>query len=707
MITLCTSSLKPKVTALSRVAELLDQIGYELSPWRPESWSETAQHENRTHLIHIAIAGFLAANAMWIAVALYAGAASESQYFLMLVGTLLGLLSVIGPGRVFLLGAVAALKNWTPHMDMPVALGLLVATVVSLTNAVLGTGDVYFDSVSALVFLLLIGRWLKFRQQLHASSAVDLMLRILPRSARRIKTVPTVQQAKTMDLLDSSSEEVSADSLAVDDWIEVYSGECLPADGLLRAVPDAETQDAKLDCSLLTGESKIVRRKIGEQLYAGAINVGSKIVMCVNAVGSRSRVGKVMNQVESAASERVPIVMLADRLGGFFVVIVSVLAVLTFLVWLPSGFSKAAACATALLIVACPCALALATPLALATAIGRAANRGILIRDGSVFQRMSRTGALWLDKTGTLTTGKQQVTSVYGCKETLRLAAMLERDCAHPVARAIQQSVSAERLDGAKPPLLKSAPELQQLQTFTDGRRGTVEGINILIGNLKRIEQENCEMADDYRRAVHAVTSSSASPCLIARENVVVTVLGISDPVASGVENSIAKLRSRGWKIGVLSGDDEAIVKRVGTSLGIEPDDCRGGMTPEEKLAVIQQSKKDGEPTIMVGDGANDAAALAAADVGIAVRGGAEASLMAAPVILRGGIGKLDALLSAARRTQFVIVLTFLVSLTYNLIAVTGAILGWISPLVAAVFMPLSSLSVLTIVLAHRTFLED
>ncbi|QDV21782.1 heavy metal translocating P-type ATPase [Aureliella helgolandensis] len=675
----------PGAIKLSQIAQLLDRLGYQLSPFDP-SRQDHLQHENRRLLVQIAIAGFLAANAMWIAIGLYAGefggGSFDQSYFLGLVGTALGVASVAGPGRTFFVGALASLKTRTPHMDLPVALGLSVGTVVGITHAILGRGHVYFDSLATLVFLLLIGRWIQFRQQQRAMRAVDLLLRITPRHAE-LESSADSDQVKS----------VLVETLLPGDIVRVAAGDSLPADGHIVS------GQTTLDRSLLTGESQPVPVGVGEEVSAGLINLTTPIRVRVSAIGRESRLGKVMQSVETAAAQRTPIVMLADRIGGYFVIAITLLAVVTFGLWLPTSLALATSHATALLIVACPCALALATPLAIAVGLGRAARRNIMIRDGQTFQRLAKPGRIWLDKTGTLTQGKQHITALAGSEEGLRMAASLEKHCKHPVANAIVQAARQRHLATSGAAHLGGA-ELGGIQ-------GEVDGSSVLVGSVDFVRR--AEIAIPTAMLEHATeyAAQGMSPNLIAVDRQVVTVLGLSDPIRPDASRVIEQLAKLGWKVGILSGDHPSIVRRIGEQLGLATNDCHGGLSPEQKLSYIRESQAVGENVAMVGDGANDAAALAAADTGIAVRGGAEVSLQAAPVFIASGrLPSLLTLLVGARRTTHLIFLTFAISLTYNLVAVGLAMLGWISPLVAAILMPLSSVSVLALTLAMKTFVE-
>lgn len=678
----------PATTQLSQVARLLDRLGYGLAPIDPNR-DDQFQRESRRLLVQIAYAGFFAANAMWIAIALYAGEFSgveaQYRYFLGLIGTALGVSAVVGPGRTFFVGALASLRTRTPHMDLPLALALSVGTLVGTVNAITGRGHIYFDSLATLVFLLLIGRWIQFRQQQRAARSVDLMLRITPRHA----TLVSGDQ-------DSNETEktVLVDTLRPGDVIRVAAGEHVPADGqVVRG-------HSNIDRSLLTGESLPVPVHIGENVTAGTINLTTPIDVQVTATGRESRIGRVMQSVETAATEKIPIVQLADRIGGVFVVTVTCLALGTFAFWSQWNLAAATANATALLIVACPCALALATPLAIAVGLGRAAKSNILIRDGQALQQLAKPGVLWFDKTGTLTEGKQRVSTLHGAQDGLRLAAGIEASCRHPVAQAIVFEAQRRRLTPPAGAILD--------RVSTCGVLGTVDQSVVCVGNLQHMQEHKIVLGADWQQRFDQLAAAGESPILIAVDGQVVTLLGLSDPLRLDARSMVDELNRRGWKLGILSGDHPDIVRRVADALGLPQDRCYGGLSPEDKLATIRQSRRAGQGVVMIGDGANDAAALAAADVGIALRGGAEVSLQAAPVFIASGrLASLLTLLRGATSTTRLLILTFSLSLAYNLVAVGLAMAGWVSPLAAAILMPLSSVSVLGLTLAWRSFGEE
>ncbi len=286
-----------------------------------------------------------------------------------------------------------------------------------------------------------------------------------------------------------------------------------------------------------------------------------------------------------------------------------------------------------------------------------------------------------------------------GAADGLQLAASIESKCVHPVAAAIVREAELRKLK------LSSKATLEQ--AVPGGILGTVEGKAIAVGNLELLKSQDIQLTEHWRRAVEAMLERGEAPLFIAVDSEVRTVVGLSDPLRPQARETIDRLRREGWQVGVLSGDHPSIVARVCEQLGMDLENCHGGLSPEEKLQIVRDSREKDQTVVMVGDGANDAAALAAADVGIAMRGGAEVSLRAAPVfVATGQLTTIHNLVVGAKRTGRVIRTVFPVSLSYNLIAVGLAMTGWITPLAAALLMPISSVSVLAIVLAARTF-ED
>ncbi|MEC9373184.1 MAG: HAD-IC family P-type ATPase, partial [Planctomycetota bacterium] len=413
----------PASVQLSRIAQTLNSLGYPPHPARDASARRARSREDRQWIIRIGVAGALAGNVMLIAIALYAGLfggmeAAHTAFFRIL-SLALGVISLAWPGAVFFRSAWGALRAKTLSLDVPIAVGLAAGGVSGFINTIRGSGEIYFDSLTALVFLLLVGRWIQRRQQRRAADSVALLYSLTPTSATRL------------DPETGARSEVSIESLQTGDIVEVIAGASIPADGFV-------TEGAStVDQSILTGESRPIEVQTGDRVAAGAVNLAAPIRMVVEATGAETRVGGMMRLVEEGARRRAPIVQAADRLAGRFVAAVLIIASLTVVVWLFIDPSRAIEHAVSLLIVTCPCALALATPLAIAVAIGRAARRGILSKGGDALERLATPGTILLDKTGTITRGSAALAHWSGDDDIRPLVAALEATSNHPVAKAL------------------------------------------------------------------------------------------------------------------------------------------------------------------------------------------------------------------------------------------------------------------------------
>ena len=670
-------SWDPRETCLSELARTLDGLGYPPRPASGASQRDLRRAEDRRHLLRIGIAGALAGNVMLFAFALYSGdfMGIEAQHRALFrwASLALTLVMVAGPGRGFLKGAFGALRARRAHMDLPIAIGISAGTAWGAVNTLRGAGEVYFDTVSVLVFLLLVGRWLQHRQRRRAHDAVEQLFSLTPAVAHRLDG--------------DATRDVPVESLQAGDRVRVLAGETVPADGLLLE------GSSSFDLAVLTGESRPVPVVPGSRVQAGTTNMSAAVVLEVETTGEATRLGRLLALVERAAERRAPVERLADRVAAWFVVTVIGLAVLTLGLWLWLDPSRAVENAVALLIITCPCALGLATPLALVASVGRAAQRGILIKGGEALEALSSPGHAWLDKTGTLTEGRTALLRWQGEPRWLRAAAALELEVAHPVARAIVDAALGDPLPGA-----------EGVSVASRGVVGVVEGTTLQVGSRAWLLEQGVEIPEALGATADAWATEGVSPVLVAAGGLVVAVAGCGDPVRTEARAALEQLHARGWTTGVLSGDHPAVVAAVADQLGLAPASAHGAVSPEAKLTRVECTVVSG-PIIMVGDGVNDAAALSAATVGIAVHGGAEASLAAADVYLtRPGLEPLIELLDGARATRGIIRRNLGVSLVYNVVGASLAMAGVITPLVAAVLMPLSSLTVVTLSYRSRSF---
>jgi len=673
----------PQVTSPRKVAERLGTLGYILSPIDSRDEGESADRWlQRDHWIGMATSFFLAANAMWIGISLYAGEASGMDHshatFLRWMGASLGLLSAIGPGRIFFSSAWTSLRAGVPHVDIPVALGLAVGTAGSLVGAALGEGNIYFDSLASLVFLLRVGRYIQFRAQYRAGLSLTRLLRSHHEMAVRLES-------------DGSIVTIPAHRLQVDDVVEVLPGQSLPVDGIVIK------GSSLLQTAWITGESRPFPVSAGMEWVGGAQNLQSPLLIRVTAAGDQSRIGRLREMVRQATAQRTPMTQLADRVGGIFVIVVLVLAIGTFAAWSWIASPAVAAGHTiALLTIACPCALALAAPLVITVALGRAAREQIWIRDGNALERLAKPGILWIDKTGTLTLGDLSVLNWDGTADDLKRAAALESRSEHPVARAIVAFASQQ--DPTWHPTHYRVDNV--LQSYGEGIRGTVDGLYYELRGSDHQEQMPKQDTDSYMPICQAIDVF----CNGVRHG----TLRMGDRERPGAVDALKSLSQRGWNIGLLSGDRANIVEALSDRLkgaGLTLVATKSEQSPEQKMETIMKSRRMYPTTVMVGDGINDAAALSTADIGIAIRGPGEVSLRNAPIFIPGNqIDSIVRLVDSSKSAVRGIHACFAASLLYNTITISLAISGWIHPLIAALFMPLSGITVLTMALLVRTF---
>jgi len=669
------------VVPLSRIARAIEGMGYLPHRAKGAAGEEARRAHDRAMLIRVGVAGALMGNVMLIAVAMYAGffdgMAPEHTRLFRAVSAGLGTLAVFWPGSVFFRGAIASLRVWTPSLDLPIAISLGIGTLWGLSNAIRGQGEIYFDSLSALVFLLLVGRWIQHTQQRRAASALELLFSLTPSNVRRIGD-------------DGASSDAPVESLAPGDLIEVRPEETIGADGVV------EQGHSSVDEAMLTGESRPEAVGPGSFVCAGTVNMGSPIRVRVRTAGQETRAGRLMDLVARATESRSRIVLLADRLAGWFVPGVLSLSLVTLVIWWSAGVETALGHATALLIVCCPCALGLATPMVMTVTLGSLAGRGILVKGGESIETLAGRGRLLLDKTGTLTEGGFGIIDRAGDAGVWSAVYAIEAFTTHTVGRAIHRALAPSASGQHEATDIISRPGL--------GIEGSVGGARYAIGSEALIRGLDIEPDRSLLEWGRAQACEGATPVFVARDGRLVAAIALGDRLREGGAELLCELRRVGWDPEILSGDRSEVVDRVGSSLGISGD---GGCTPETKVARVRElisrrtasgGRRSCSNVVMVGDGVNDAAALATADVGIGVHGGAEASLDAADIaIQRAGLEPIGELFETSRKAMRRIRVCLGVSLGYNAVAASLAMGGVLSPLGAAVLMPLSSLTVLAI----------
>lgn len=672
----------PNRTEPYRVAGYLSRFGYALGPLDREEVEEQADRKLRQeHWFWIAVAFFLAANAMWIAVCLYAGEATgiapQHERFLRWMGALLGLLSAVFPGRIFFRSAWQSIQTRIPHVDVPVALGLLVGTIGSIVGAATHRGHIYFDSLASLVLLLRIGRYIQFRAQFRSGMSIAKLLKFYDIEAVRLSE-------------EGGKLTVPAKRLKAGDRVEVRAGSVVPADGV---VTKGQTQ---LQTAFITGESRPGRFGIGDHVIGGSLNLEALIEVTVTQTAEQGRLGQISELVQQATADRTFLMRLADKVGRVFVWVVLALAAITFLSWwILQGLSVSIDRTLALLTIACPCALALAAPLVITVAIGRAAKEKIWIRDGNTLERLSKPGVVCLDKTGTLTFGDLRVIDWDGPSDILPAVAAMESRFEHPIAQALVDFTRSQNESlGIYP---KDFGDLADDVRFEVGQGifGRIEGRDFFIGRADSHVQTSGDLGG-ARKVVVKVDGNLQGTFLLG------------DVLRPGLSKSLRAVQERGWKLAILSGDDSPQVQQIAQMLesqGIELEECYGGLSPEQKKEWIISLRNAGYTTVMVGDGINDAVALAIADVGIAVRGPSEIALKNAPIYIgENHLESIPRLFDASKNAVKAIHRCFAASLLYNMITIGLAATGYIHPLIAAIFMPISGITVLLMAWSARTF---
>lgn len=673
----------PKTAQLSHIAETLDRFGYRPHPFVDEHVQAAEKAEERDLLKRLGVAAVSAGNTMLIAVSLYEGLFSgiEPRYriFFQWISLFLALPAVVYSAQPFYQAALSSFMLRRLHIDVPISIGVVAAFLFSCYATFTAQDHVYFDSVCALIFFLLLGRWVQ-RRALRRSQREFLQSSLfLPKSAL---------------VLREESELVPLSEVVVGDRVRVLVGERVPVDGeILSGVTE-------LDVAVLTGESRPQRAQVGDQVFAGSLNLSGVIEVSALQPGSDSRVQRLLTSLVEAASRRAPIVEVTDRLSGHFVFGVVLLATATFFYWLGEGFHEALNNAVALLVITCPCALALATPVAMSVAVARAAKAGILIKGSDVVERLLRARQVFIDKTGTLTEGDFSVSEIaYGPGEIdreeawSRLIGLETAVPSHPISRALIGHSNDQLKSGATQYVWepKYFPGLGVEATDSDGAKWRVGAPRWAIeASTETLSQSASWIEQGYTPIVLTV---SGRPVLS---------VALSDRLRPNAKLLIETLRERADSVRLLSGDDPRVVEYTGTKIGLEPDECIGGVLPEEKARLVSSA---GGATLMVGDGVNDASALGAASVGVGLRGDAETALEAADVfIVRGGVDAILELLHGSKRTFSVIKRNLAFSLLYNLVGGGAAVMGLVNPLVAALLMPASSLTVVLHSIWSTTF---
>ncbi len=649
---------------LSAILKAVSDIGYIAHPFDPGRSDDIYKRERNTAIKRLAIAGLGMMQVMMYALPTYTATDMSIDIRLLMswASLVLTIPVVLYSAWPFFIGAWRDLRRRSLGMDVPVALGVGTAFVASVYSTFSGHGEVYYDSVTMFIFLLLTGRFLEMNARRRAGAAVEELVKLIPAATTRLPHWPARDE-----------EQVPVARLAVGDHVLVRPGETLPADGVVVEGDSAVSE------AMLTGESLPVSKGVAAKVVGGSLNQASPLVVRVERLGADTRLASIVRLLDRAQSEKPRIGQLADRAAAWFVGLLLLITLAVGLAWYVIDPSKALWIVVSVLVVTCPCALGLATPAALTTATGRLTRLGLLTTRGHALETLARATDLVFDKTGTLTQGRLSVRRVVPLggrseNEVGMLAAALEAGSEHPIARALSEA--------ATPAL----PAGQIRNTPGRGVEGIIDGRAYRLGSPRFAAAS--ETPPDPPEA-----DGSASWVALADASGLIAWFALADTPRADAPAALAALQRQGLHLHLLSGDADAAVRNTAQQLGIA--DWRAGALPEDKLAYVKALQQEGRIVAMVGDGINDAPVLAGAQVSIAMGEGADVAQAAADMVMLGSrLGTLADGVALARKTQRIIRENLGWALAYNLVAIPAAALGHVTPWIAGLGMSASSLLV-------------
>ena len=597
-------------------------------------------------------------------------------------------------GGIFFLRAWRSIVNRSLNMFTLIGAGVgaayLYSAVATIAPGIFaasvkhgGDLELYFESAAVITVLVLLGQWLEARARKRTGEAIQALLALAAKFAHRIKE-------------SGEEEEVAMDQLQPGDRLRVRPGEKIPVDGVI------DEGSSFVDESMITGESVSVEKKTGDMVIGATLNQTGSFVVLVEKVGSDTVLAQIVHLVAQAQRSRAPIQKLADQVSGWFVPAVVVSALITAVAWIAWGPRPALAFAivnsVSVLIIACLCALGLATPMSIMVGVGRGAQLGILVRNAEAIETAGKITHLVVDKTGTLTAGKPEVTEILPIGETsenevLALAAALESKSEHPLARAIVSKVA------------KSGTQVGKADDFLSvtgaGLKGTVEGRSILVGEQRFLQENGVGIPPEFSRRADQLGDQARSLVWVAKDGRAIGLLGIADPVKATTPGAIQRLHELGIKIVMATGDNPKTAVAVARGLNI--DEIRPGLKPEDKQRLVQELARSGAVVAMAGDGVNDAPALAAARVGIAMGTGTDIAIQSAGITLvKGDLNGVAKALELSKAVMRNIRQNLFFAFVYNLIGVPiagGLLYPWtgllLNPMIAGAAMSLSSVSVI------------
>ncbi|WP_281950379.1 heavy metal translocating P-type ATPase [Nitrosophilus kaiyonis] len=674
----------PEEIKLSKIIETIRSIGYNAYPYDPKLQEERATKARRDYYARILVAVFATMNIMWIAIAQYVGfftgMRQDIKDILNVAEFVLATPTLFYSGWVYFKGAYYGLKNRFVNMDLLVASGASLAYIYSIYAMITRVGEVYFDSVTMIVTFVLVGKYLEVLSKKQAVDTLDSVLGTIPTEVTVIKN-----NEKSLVLIEN---------VEPGDIIEVKPGEKIVIDGVII------NGSASFDESSLTGESEPVFKKEGDEVLSGSICLDSVIRYEAKKDFSTSLLSNIATLLEDSITKKPKIEKLANQISGYFSLTILSLAILTFAGWYfyIGEFERALIVAISVIVIACPCALGLATPMATLVGLGISAKKGILFKEAAQLETMAKSDVLVLDKTGTITEGKPEVVSYEKLKDfDENIVFSLVKNSNHPISKGVEKFLKERLKDEGRREKRENIKDKFEVSSFTNHE--------LRITNFKEIKAKGLEAIVDGKKVIggnkeylgengiKVEIESENSLFLVAIDSELVAIYELSDKIKEKTAQAITKIKELGIKVIMLTGDNEKAAKKVADLVGI--DEYYAKLLPQDKSSFIEKLHKNGHIVVMAGDGINDSIALACSDIAIAMGSGADIAISVSDVVLLDE--KPYSIYEAykiSKRVYKAIKENLALSLIYNTIAVPAAILGFVNPLVAALSMSLSSLLV-------------
>ncbi len=655
----------PDIIKLSEIIQKIRSIGYNGYPYDPKIQEEKANKARRDYYSRLLVAIFATMNIMWIAIAEYTGyftgMRSDMKNVLNIAEFILATPTLFYTGWVYFKGAYFGLKNRFINMDVLVATGATLAYIYSIYAMVTGNGEVYFDSVTMIVTFVFVGKYLEVLSKKSAVDSIDTILGTIPTEVLVIH-----EKEKTL---------VPVEEIKEGDIIEIKPGDKVVIDGVIVS------GEGNFDLSSLTGESEPVYKKEGDEVISGSVGLDSVIRYKATKEYAASMLCTIATLLDESIVKKPHIEKLADKISGYFSIVILSLSFITFLVWyfyIGSGFERALIVAISVIVIACPCALGLATPMATLIGIGVASKKGILFKEASFLESMAKSDTLVLDKTGTITEGKPKVIKFNKVEGfDINILYSLVNSSKHPISQAIVRYLE-ENYENIKEIRLKDIKNIE-----ARGISAKLDEKKVFGGNEKFMREMGLEFDKEHENTVF----------IFAIDNEIKAIIELQDTPKEGAKEAIKKIKKMGLKTIMLTGDNEKVARKIAKEVGI--DEVHYSLFPKDKADIVEKLQHQGKIVIMAGDGINDVLALSLSNVAISMGSGAEVSVEISDVVLlNDDIRALKDAIKLSKRVYLSIKENLALSAVYNSITIPLAMMGYVIPLVAALSMSLSSLLV-------------